>query len=96
LIIITLDVIGLKLENKQINMNLSALFKLNLRDALNGFLIAFLTAFLSAIVSGLNSGVFPALVDFKAFAMIGITAGVSYITKNVFTNNQGELLKKDA
>ena len=77
-------------------MNLSALFKLNLRDALNGFLIAFLTAFLSAIVSGLNSGVFPALVDFKAFAMIGITAGVSYITKNVFTNNQGELLKKDA
>jgi len=91
-----LDVIGLKLENKQINMNLSALFKLNLRDALNGFLIAFLTAFLSAIVSGLNSGVFPALVDFKAFAMIGITAGVSYITKNVFTNNQGELLKKDA
>jgi len=77
-------------------MNLSALFKLNLRDALNGFLIAFLTAFLSAVVSGLNSGVFPVLADFKAFAMIGITAGVSYITKNVFTNNQGELLKKDA
>jgi hypothetical protein len=77
-------------------MNLSALFKLNLRDALNGFLIAFLTAFLSAIVSGLNSGIFPALADFKAFALIGITAGVSYITKNLFTNNVGELLKKDA
>ena len=77
-------------------MNLSALFKLNLRDALNGFLIAFLTAFLSAIVSGLNSGIFPALADFKAFAFIGITAGVSYITKNLFTNNNGELLKKDA
>jgi hypothetical protein len=77
-------------------MNLSALFKLNLRDALNGFLIAFLTAFLSAIVSGLNSGIFPALADFKAFALIGITAGVSYITKNLFTNNNGELLKKDA
>jgi hypothetical protein len=77
-------------------MNLSALFKLNLRDALNGFLIAFLTAFLSAVVSGLNSGVFPALADFKAFALIGITAGVSYITKNLFTNNVGELMKKDA
>jgi hypothetical protein len=77
-------------------MNLSALFKLNLRDALNGFLIAFLTAFLSAVVSGLNSGVFPALADFKAFVMIGITAGVSYITKNLFTNNKGELLKQDA
>jgi hypothetical protein len=77
-------------------MNLSALFKLNLRDALNGFLIAFLTAFLSAVVSGLNSGIFPALADFKAFALIGITAGVSYITKNLFTNNVGELMKKDA
>ena len=77
-------------------MNLSGLFTLNLRDALNGFLIAFLTAFLSAVVSGLNTGVFPALGDLKAFAMIGITAGVSYITKNLFTNSKGELLKKDA
>jgi len=77
-------------------MNFSALFTLNLRDALNGFLVAFLTAFLSAVVSSLNTGLFPSLVDLKAFAMIGITAGVSYITKNLFTNNSGELLKKDA
>lgn len=77
-------------------MNFSALFSLNLRDALNGFLIAFLTAFLSAVVSGLNTGLFPSLVDLKAFAMIGITAGVSYITKNLFSNSKGELLKKDA
>ena len=77
-------------------MNLSALFTLNLRDALNGFLIAFLTAFLSAVVSGLNTGLFPSLVDLKAFAMIGVTAGVSYITKNLFSNSKGELLKKDA
>ena len=77
-------------------MNFSSLFTLNLRDALNGFLIAFLTAFLSAVVSGLNTGLFPSLVDLKAFAMVGITAGVSYITKNLFTNSKGELLKKDA
>lgn len=77
-------------------MNLSGLFTLNLRDAINGFLIAFLAAFLSAVVSGLNTGVLPSLVDLKAFAMIGITAGVSYITKNLFSNNKGELLKKNA
>jgi glucan phosphoethanolaminetransferase (alkaline phosphatase superfamily) len=77
-------------------MNLSKLFSLNLRDALNGFLIAFLTAFLSAVVTALNTGLFPALADLKAFALIGITAGVSYITKNLFTNNVGELMKKDA
>jgi len=77
-------------------MNFSALFTLNLRDALNGFLVAFLTAFLSAVVSSLNTGLFPALTDLKAFAMIGITSGVSYITKNLFTNNSVELLKKNA
>jgi len=77
-------------------MNFSALFTLNLRDALNGFLVAFLTAFLSAVVSSLNTGLFPALTDLKAFAMIGITAGVSYITKNLFSNSKGEFLKKDA
>ena len=77
-------------------MNLSALFSLNLRDALNGFLIAFLTAFLTAVSSGLNSGTLPQLSDLKTFALIGITAGVSYITKNLLTNNVGELLKKDA
>jgi hypothetical protein len=77
-------------------MNFSSLFSLNLRDALNGFLVAFLTAFLSAVVSSLNTGLFPSLVDLKAFAMIGITAGVSYLTKNLFSNSKGELLKKDA
>ena len=77
-------------------MNFSALFTLNLRDALNGFLVAFLTAFLSAVVSSLNTGLFPSLVDLKAFAMVGVTAGVSYITKNLFSNSKGELLKKDA
>lgn len=77
-------------------MDFSGLFKLNVRDALNGFLIAFLTAFLTAVSSALSSGVFPPLSDLKAFALIGITAGVSYITKNLFTNNTGELLKKDA
>jgi hypothetical protein len=77
-------------------MNLSGLFSLNLRDTLNGFLIAFLTTFLTAVSSALSSGVFPPLADIKAFALIGITAGVSYITKNLFTNSKGELLKKDA
>lgn len=77
-------------------MNLSALFSLNLRDALNGFLVAFLTAFLSAVVTSLNTGLLPSLYDLKGFGFIGLTAGVSYITKNLFTNNQGELLKKDA
>jgi hypothetical protein len=77
-------------------MNLSSFFQLNLRDTVNGFLIAFLTAFLSAVVSTLNTGVIPSLGDVKGFAIVGVTAGVSYLAKNLFSNNQGELLKKDA
>jgi glucan phosphoethanolaminetransferase (alkaline phosphatase superfamily) len=76
-------------------MNFSGFFKLNLRDAVNGFLIAFLTAFISGVVSALNSGLFPSIAELKAFALIGITAGVSYITKNFLSNSKGELLKKE-
>jgi len=77
-------------------MNFSSFFSLNLRDTINGFLIAFLTTFLTAVVSTLNTGVIPSLEDLKGFAIVGVTAGISYLAKNLFSNNQGELLKKDA
>lgn len=77
-------------------MNYSSFFSLNLKDATNGFVVAFLTAFLTAVSSALSSGTLPLFSDLKTFALIGITAGVSYITKNLLTNNSGELLKKDA
>lgn len=77
-------------------MNFSSLFQLNLRDTINGFLIAFLTTFLTAVVSTLNTGVIPSIEDLKGFAIVGVTAGISYLAKNLFSNNQGELLKKDA
>jgi len=77
-------------------MNFSSFFSLNLRDTINGFLIAFLTTFLTAVVSTLNTGVIPSLEDLKGFSIVGVTAGISYLAKNLFSNNQGELLKKDA
>jgi len=77
-------------------MKLSGLFSLNLRDAIHGFLIAFLTSVLSAVVALLNTGAMPGIVDLKNYAMIGLTAGISYVTKNLFSNSDGELLKKDA
>ena len=77
-------------------MNFSSFTQLNIRDTVNGFLIAFLTTFLTAVVSVLNTNIIPSVADLKGFAIVGITAGVSYLTKNLFTNNQGELLKQDA
>lgn len=76
-------------------MKLSSFGTLNLRDALNGFVVAFLAAALTALVDTLNKGQLPAVGDLKAIAIIGLTAGLSYIVKNLFSNSQGELLTKE-
>jgi len=76
-------------------MNQSSFGQLNMRDALHGFVIAFLTAALSGLVAGLDAGHLPTLGELKAHGLIGLTAGVSYVLKNVFSNASGQLLKKD-
>lgn len=73
----------------------SQFLKLNLKDAVNGFVVAFLTAALSGVVQSLDSGVLPNLVQLKASGLIGLTAGLSYLLKNIFTNSNGELLKTE-
>lgn len=77
-------------------MNQSSFGQLNMRDALHGFVIAFLTAALSGLVASLDAGHLPTLAELKAHALIGLTAGVSYVLKNVFSNASGQLLKKDS
>lgn len=76
-------------------MKLSSFLQVNLRDVVNGFLIAFLTAFLSSLVTVLETGHLPVWDQLKTFLLLGVTAGVSYVVKNIFSNSQGELLKKD-
>jgi hypothetical protein len=76
-------------------MNQSNFGQLNMRDAIHGFIVAFLTAALSGLVTVLDAGHLPTAGELKAHALIGLTAGVSYILKNVFSNSNGQLLKKD-
>lgn len=68
---------------------------INIRDAVNGFLITFLTASLNGIVQILDAGHLPTIEQIKADAMIGFTAGLSYLIKNFLQNQNGELFKKD-
>ncbi|MCA6489099.1 MAG: hypothetical protein IM569_13795 [Chitinophagaceae bacterium] len=77
-------------------MNQSKFGTLNLRDALNGFLIAFLTAALSGLIVILDGGQLPTVDQLKAHALIGLTAGLSYVLKNLFQNSNGEVFKKEA
>jgi hypothetical protein len=76
-------------------MQLSKFGAINIRDAVNGFLITFLTASLNGIVQTLDAGQLPTIEQIKADAMIGFTAGLSYLIKNFLQNQNGELLKKD-
>lgn len=73
----------------------SKFLSLDLKDALNGFLVAFLSAALTGIITTLDSGVLPSLGELKSAGIVGLTAGLSYLLKNLLTNSQGEILKKD-
>lgn len=73
----------------------SKFLSLDLKDALNGFIVAFLSASLTGIISTLDSGVLPQLPEIKTAAVVGLTAGLSYLLKNLVSNSQGQILKKD-
>jgi hypothetical protein len=70
---------------------MSKFLTLNLRDLLHGTLIAFLTVFLGAVLKVTETNQFPQLADLKVYALTGLTAAVSYLIKNIFQNQMGQL-----
>ena len=73
----------------------SKFLSLDWKDALNGFIVAFLSAALTGIVTTLDLGVLPTLSELKSAGVVGLTAGLSYLLKNLVTNSQGDILKSD-
>jgi VIT1/CCC1 family predicted Fe2+/Mn2+ transporter len=74
---------------------MSNFLNLNFDDLVKGFIVAFLSTALTGVVSTLDSGVLPTLAELKTAAIVGLTAGISYLLKNLLTNSQGVVLKKD-
>lgn len=70
---------------------MSKFLTLNLRDLLHGTFVAFLTVFLAAILKVTETGAFPILADLKGFAYAGATTAISYLIKNIFQNQVGQL-----
>jgi len=70
---------------------MSKFLTLNLRDLVHGTLIAFLTVFLGAVLKVTETNQFPQLADLKVYAFTGLTAAVSYLIKNIFQNQMGQL-----
>jgi len=74
---------------------MSNFLNLNVDDLVKGFIVAFLSTALTGVVATLDSGVLPTMGELKSAAIVGLTAGISYLLKNLLTNSQGVILKKD-
>lgn len=74
----------------------SNFLKLDTQDLVKGFVVAFLSAALTGLVATLDSGALPTIAELKQSGIVGLTAGLSYLLKNLLTNSQDELLKKEA
>lgn len=72
-------------------MNNSSFGKLNLRDLVNGLVIAFLTAALTGLITILDSGVIPDLSQLRTAGLSGLVAALAYLMKNLVTNSQGKM-----
>lgn len=69
--------------------------KLNWRDILHAFIMAFVTSSLTGIIELMQSGHLPTFASVKVHAVIGLTAGLSYVLKVLKENSNGQLFKKE-
>ena len=63
----------------------SGFLNLNLKDVGKAALMLLITTFVSNIVQSIQSGSLPTLAQLKTALIIGATAAVSYLLKNLFT-----------
>jgi hypothetical protein len=73
----------------------SKLFNLNLKDVIKGFVLAVITSVVAAIYQIVQEGNLPELPQLKTIALAGLAAGIAYLMKNLFSNNNGDFAKKD-
>ncbi len=73
----------------------AGLFKLAGNDFFKGAVVAVIGAIGTALLAVLNTGALPTGADLKQILIVGVTAGVSYLVKNLLTNSQGKMLTKE-
>ena len=76
-------------------MKKSKLFSIEWKDFLRGFIIAVVTVILTGAMVSLNAGALPTGAEFKGLALAGLGAGIAYLLKNLLTNSNDQLLKKE-
>ena len=71
----------------------SSLLTLNSKDWIKGLVVAVITAIITVVYNTIQAGVL--VLDWKAISVAGISAALAYITKNLLTNSQDQLLTKE-
>ena len=72
---------------------MSNFLNLNINDLIKGFIVAFLSTALTGLVTILDNGALPTITELKSAGIVGLTAGLSYLLKNLLTNSKGEIVK---
>jgi hypothetical protein len=72
---------------------MSQFFNLNLKDLAKGAIVAIISAIVTAVIPVIDSGSLPTFEQLKAAGWMALTAGVSYLLKNLFTNSDDSFLK---
>lgn len=71
----------------------SSFFTLNTRDFVKGLFIAVITAVITVVYTTIQTGTLS--FDWKVISTTALSAALAYIMKNLFTNSNDQLLKKD-
>jgi hypothetical protein len=74
-------------------MEQSTLFTLNTSDFIKGLLMAVLSTVITIAYQTVEAG--SLVFDWTAIGTMALTSALAYIMKNLFTNSQGLLLKKE-
>jgi len=72
---------------------MSKFLNLNSSDFIKGLIVAVLGTVISMVYSVLQTNSLE--FDWKAIGMAALTSGMAYIMKNLFTNSEGKMMKKE-
>ncbi|MCP3686766.1 MAG: hypothetical protein GY861_29355 [bacterium] len=76
-------------------MNESKLITLNIKDFVKSLLVAVISAVLSFAYTAIQAGtLFP--INWEQIGTISLGAMLAYLLKNLSTNSDGKVLKKEA
>lgn len=71
----------------------SKFLKLNSRDFIKGLIVTIICAFITGLYHVIANNFSISWVSLKPVVIAAIGAGISYLTKNILTNSNGDFCK---